>query len=295
MSDSAVPAVSVIVTVYNREAYLSACLDSILASSWDDFEVLVADDLSTDSSVSIAESFAARDPRVRVIRNERNLGDYPNRNHAAGMARGEYVKYVDSDDTIYRYGLATMVEAMQANPDAALGLSHSLPEDDEPYPWKLSPAAAWRKEFLGDGCMGCGPSGAIIRREPFSDAGGFGNWGVLSDTDLWYRMSSRWPIVLLPPGLVWWRRHSGQEYTKDDARLVYLRRGFELALESLSATTNPLSKEETIAATKRVRLRYARRVLSVATRGRSPVVARRLAREAGLTAEEILQGLRRAQ
>ena len=65
------PAVSVLVTVYNREAYLATCLDSILASTWQDFEVVVVDDVSKDGSVAVAESYAARDQRVGFFRNER--------------------------------------------------------------------------------------------------------------------------------------------------------------------------------------------------------------------------------
>src|SRR5687768_16483551 len=206
------PAVAVLVTVYNREKYLSACLDSILASSWDDFEVIVVDDASTDTSRAIAAAYAARDTRVRVFHNTTNLGDYPNRARAASLASAPLLKYLDSDDLIYPHGLETMMRAMNAFPDAALALGHSLPEDEEPYPWRLSSHAAWKKEFLGDGAMGSGPSGSIFRAPSFREAGGFRDWGVLNDTDLWYRMSARWPLVLLPPGLVWWRRHAGQEF-----------------------------------------------------------------------------------
>ena len=287
------PAVSVLVTVFNRENYLSACLDSILASSWQDFEVVLVDDGSTDGSWSIATDYAKKDDRIRPFRNEKNLGDYPNRARAAGYATGSYLKYVDSDDLIYPHGLATMIEAMAAHPDAALGLSHSLPEDERPYPWKLDSAEAWRKEFLGDGCMGSGPTGAIIRADTFREIGGFRDWGVLNDTDLWYRISARWPIVLLPPGLVWWRRHSGQEFSQGGAALAYLRKGFELGITVLASPENPLTEPESRRAITRLRRRFARRVMSVATKGRSPMVARRMAKDAGLTPRELLHGLRR--
>jgi cellulose synthase/poly-beta-1,6-N-acetylglucosamine synthase-like glycosyltransferase len=67
------PAVSVLVTVYNREAYLAAYLESILASSWEDFEVVVVDDGFADGSAAIAAEYASRDPRVRFYQNDRNL------------------------------------------------------------------------------------------------------------------------------------------------------------------------------------------------------------------------------
>jgi glycosyltransferase involved in cell wall biosynthesis len=287
------PAVAILVTVFNREKYLSACLDSILASSWEDFEVIVVDDASTDASRDVAAAYAERDPRVKVFHNPANLGDYPNRARAAALASAPLLKYLDSDDLIYPHGLRTMMDALSAFPDAALGLSHSLPEDEKPYPWRLSSHDAWRKEFLGGGAMGSGPSGAIFRAAAFRDVGGFRDWGVLNDTDLWYRMSARWPIVLLPPGLVWWRRHAGQEFHGDEAALTYLARGFELATSSLASADSPLTPDETRAAVARVRRRFARRVMSIATRGRSPRVARRLARQAGLSTRELLHGLRK--
>ncbi|HVF40550.1 MAG TPA: glycosyltransferase family A protein [Gemmatimonadaceae bacterium] len=286
------PVVSVLVTVFNRESFLPACLDSILASTFDDFEVVVVDDLSTDDSYEVALRYAARDKRISVHRNDRNLGDYPNRMRAAAIARGTYLKYVDSDDVIYPTSLAIMVAAMDANWRAALGMSHSLPEDEKPYPWFLEPAESWRKEFLGDGCLGSGPTGAILRRAAFLDAGGFHDWGVLSDTELWYRMSARWPVVLLPPGLVWWRRHEQQEFSRDDAATTYLEKGFALTMHALSLHECPLTETERQRARERARQHHARRLLSLALLRRRPALALRLMRRGGLTGAEMLQGFR---
>jgi len=287
------PLISVLVTVYNRERWLEACIKSILASTFQSFEVIIVDDQSTDGSVAIAESYAARNSRIRFFRNDKNLGDYPNRMRAAELATGTYVKYVDSDDLIYRHSLAIMVEAMETNPDAALGLSHSLPEDDQPYPWVLSPQAAWRKQFLGRGCMGAGPSSAIIRKEALFEIGGFRNWGVLDDLDCWFRISARWPILLLPPGLIWWRRHEGQEFAKGGAGAVYLERGFTLTKETLQSPECPLSDAERARALARARQHHARRLWSLGLRRRQPVHAWKLFRSSGLTFSELMKGAAR--
>ena len=79
--------VSVLVTVYNREAYLAEALSSILQSQFSDFEVLVVDNSSSDASLSIARDFEATDQRVRVVANVRNLGQFENRTRAASLAR----------------------------------------------------------------------------------------------------------------------------------------------------------------------------------------------------------------
>jgi glycosyltransferase involved in cell wall biosynthesis len=67
------PLVSVIVTVYNREKYLAACLDSVLASTWTDYEVIVVDDLSSDNSAEIAAAYTSQDSRVYLHQNPVNL------------------------------------------------------------------------------------------------------------------------------------------------------------------------------------------------------------------------------
>ena len=290
-----IPLISVLITVYNRERYLAASVCSVLTQTMQDFEVVIVDDGSTDGSVEIAQNYGAREARVRFFQNERNLGDYANRMRAAELARGKYIKYVDSDDILYPYSLAILVEAMEAHPDATLGLSHSLPEDEQPYPWKLSPAEAWRKQFLGRGCLSCGPSGAIIRRDAFKEIGGFRDWGVLNDADLWYRMAARRPVVLLPPGLVWWRRHEQQEFTKDKASMAYLERGFALTLATLSSPECPLDESERQAALARARQHHARRLLSLATRGRQPIQAWRLFRRSEIGFRSLLHGFHRYQ
>lgn len=286
------PIASVLVTVYNREQYLQTTVDSILASSFQDFEIIVVDDKSTDESYAIAEAVAAQDSRVRLIRNEQNLGDYGNRMKVASLARGEFLKYIDSDDMIYPHGLEVMVTSMLASPDAAVGLSHSMPEDELPYPWKLSPEEAYRKHFLGRGCMACGPTGAIIRRDAFERAGGFRKeWGVLSDSDLWFRLAGVAPIVLLPPALVWWRRHEGQEFTKEGAETEYILNGYRLDLEHLSSPDCPLTADDQKAAIQRRRNRMARRILSTGLKQRRFSFARKLYSGTDLRFIEVLSSL----
>lgn len=291
-----VPRVSVLVTVFNREAWVAQTLRSVLASSFSDFELIVVDDCSSDKSAVIAESIASQDCRVRVVRNEVNLGDYGNRMKAASLACGTYLKYVDSDDLIYTHTLDVMVHAMEQDSAVALALSHSLPEDEQPYPWILTPAESWRKHFLGRGCFSCGPTGAIIRRSAFEEIGGFRReWRVLSDIDLWLRLSARWPVALLQPGLVWWRRHEGQEFSTNDASLTYLERGYELTTAALQDSKCPLPVDESQSAIARVRQNHARRLIALATKARRPVKAWQLFRTAGLSLRELMYGLRSYQ
>ncbi len=93
------PFLSVIVPLYNAETYLSQSLDSILSQTFTDFELLLIDDGSTDSSPAICERYAAQDDRIRIFHKE-NGGLVSARQHGFPLARGEYVTFVDSDDWI---------------------------------------------------------------------------------------------------------------------------------------------------------------------------------------------------
>lgn len=111
--NTAHPIVSVLMTAYNREKFLAEAIESVLASTLANFELIIVDDCSTDSTVAIAQSYASKDARIKVFVNEINLGDYNNRNRAASYANGKYIKYWDSDDIMYPHCLQVMVSAME--------------------------------------------------------------------------------------------------------------------------------------------------------------------------------------
>jgi hypothetical protein len=210
MTDSARPLVSVLMTAYNREAFLPAAIESVLSQWWSDFELVVVDDRSSDRTLDIAREYARRDDRIRVHANERNLGDYANRNHAASFARGEFLKFHDSDDIMYPHCLAVMVAALQAEPRAGFGLSRSRAWPGGPVPMFLTPRQAYQREFLGFGMFMCGPAGALCRTEVFRELGGFQDFGAPSDTIFWMRACARYPVLLLPADLFYYREHPGQ-------------------------------------------------------------------------------------
>ena len=92
------PAVSVIIPVWNGGKYFRECLDSVLAQTLRDIEVLIVDDASTDGSGSVAEEYAARDARITVLHQKESMGAGPARNAAMAMAKGQYIAFMDSDD-----------------------------------------------------------------------------------------------------------------------------------------------------------------------------------------------------
>jgi glycosyltransferase involved in cell wall biosynthesis len=211
------PAVSVLMTAYNREAYIGAAIESVLAQTFTNFELVIVDDTSSDSTLAIARRYALLDPRIRVVANERNLGDYPNRNHAASFARARFFKYHDSDDVMYPHCLATMMAGLEGAPEAGFALSTAHAWPGGPCPMLLSPRLCYEREFLGRGLFMAGPSGALFRTEVFRALGGFENHGVPSDFIFWLRACARYSVVLVPGDLFWYREHSGQELRSERA------------------------------------------------------------------------------
>ncbi len=96
------PAVSVIIPMYNAERYVAECLDSLLAQTFTDFEVIVVDDCSTDSSVAVVESYLERfGGRLKLMRTIKNTGSGTEpRNFGLAYSRGEYVYFMDNDDAV---------------------------------------------------------------------------------------------------------------------------------------------------------------------------------------------------
>lgn len=104
--------VSIIIPVYNSEQTLSKCLDSVLSSTYMDIEVLLLDDGSKDNSLSICRKYAEKDSRVRVFHHD-NHGVSYTRNRGLDEATGEYIMFVDSDDTISPTWVEAYAEAIE--------------------------------------------------------------------------------------------------------------------------------------------------------------------------------------
>lgn len=107
------PEISVVVPVYNVESYLVPCIESILAQSFSDFELILVDDGSPDNCPAICDEYAVLDRRIAVIHQE-NQGQAVARNNGVAKARGQWVCFVDSDDIIHPQMLELLLKAAEA-------------------------------------------------------------------------------------------------------------------------------------------------------------------------------------
>lgn len=126
----AMPLVSVGLPVYNGERFLSACLDSLVAQVYPNYEIIVSDNASTDATARICEEHARRDGRIRYVRADRNRGAAWNHNRVIELARGDFVKWCGADDVFHPSFLRACVDALQARPDAVLAFPRTVVIDE---------------------------------------------------------------------------------------------------------------------------------------------------------------------
>jgi glycosyltransferase involved in cell wall biosynthesis len=202
------PQVTILTTTYNRAQYLREALDSCLAQSFTDFEILIVDDASTDDTGAILALY--RDERIRVVRNERNLGMCSARNRGLSEARGELVAQLDSDDIALPFRLERQVAFMAAHPD--VGVCGSWAEYFSPghtYIWRFPTTVEEIRAqmvFHNPVCH----SSTILRPDFLARHGLRFRCQVADDYDLWVRALDHFPVTNIGEVLVRYRVHDAQ-------------------------------------------------------------------------------------
>ena len=220
--DTILPLVSVLMTAYNRDKYIAEAIESVLNSTYTNFELIIVDDCSTDETFAIASSYLGKDERIKVFKNEYNLGQFANRNKAIEIAKGEYIKFLDSDDKIMPDGLQVMVTSMLAFPDAGIGVPAKATYKKK-LPYKVMPHESVWMHYTTENHLCYGPTGSIFKKVALQEAGLFEEeYGILADTLLNIKMASFSPTVFFESGLFYWRRHNEQvtEAQNDDVRMI---------------------------------------------------------------------------
>lgn len=121
--DERSPKVSVIIPCYNYGRYLAGCVNSVLSQSFQDFEIIIINDASTDNTAQVANSFT--DPRIRVVHHEQNRGPVFTFNEGLSLARGEYLHMISADDTMLPQNLSYKVDVLNHYPTVGLVYSNA--------------------------------------------------------------------------------------------------------------------------------------------------------------------------
>jgi glycosyltransferase involved in cell wall biosynthesis len=280
------PLVSVLMTAYNRENYIVEAIESVLSSTYTNFELIVVDDGSTDNTVNIARGYAHKDDRIKVYVNTKNLGDYANRNNAAKKAKGEYLMYVDSDDRIFPDGIANCVGTMLRFPGSSFGMFWRA---ETGAPFVMSPEDAIRRHFFDSPFLLIGPGGTILQRSFFERLGGYPEkYGPANDMYFNLKAACALPVVLLPFEFMYYRRHEGQQINNSYG---YMVNGYQYMRDALVELPLPLTAAEIEWIGKKNKRRFVTNITSYFFRSFDLPKTRRAVAQTGFRLQDLLQGV----
>ena len=286
MNKFKLPLVTVLMTSFNREKFIGEAIESVLKSTYENFEFIIVDDCSTDNTVDIIKEYSKVDQRIKVFINKKNIGDYANRNYAATFAKGRYIKYLDSDDKIYNWGLKYCVEMMEKNPTAGMGIFKAQNKVEEEY---FVPETAVQNHFFKSPFLNVGPSGTILRRDCFENVGYFkADYGPASDLYFNLKMASLFPVLVLKNEFFFYRIHEGQEINNLDS---YLINNYRYVRDILDFPKLPLSeklKTQLMVKAKNDFLFCCIRKIIMEGKFKSPITA---LRDSGLTIKDMISGI----
>ncbi|WP_164743480.1 glycosyltransferase family 2 protein [Microbacterium sulfonylureivorans] len=195
------PTVSVVIPCYNYGHFLPFAVESVVSQEDVDVDVLIIDDCSTDDSLQVAEGLAARFPRVRVIRNEKNLGLIGTANAGLAMVTGTYALLISADDGLAPGALARAAAVMEAHPDVGLtygpvvyATGPDLP-DDIPEPashWVIWDGIEWAERLFRNGANQIYSPEAIVRTSTMREVGDYDPAvPYTSDLQMWLRFAAQ--------------------------------------------------------------------------------------------------------
>lgn len=221
MEPKAAPLVSIGLPVYNGENFIQAAIESILAQTFEDFELIISDNASTDKTQEICLRYVARDPRVHYYRSEENMGASWNYNRVFELSRGAYFKWSAHDDVCAPDFLKKCVEVMEKDPSVVLCFPQTKIIDAQGEivgnsDFKLdtdseSPSKRFASLILARGHK-CFEAFALNRREAIEGTRLMGNYPV-SDRVFLGEMALRGRFFMVPEYLFFNRCHSTQSVT----------------------------------------------------------------------------------
>ena len=224
ISSDKIPRVSIGLAVYNGENFLRQALDSLLAQSFTDFELIICNNASTDATESICKEYAAKDNRIRYYCNSHNIGAAGNYNRVFSLARGVYYKWAAHDDTCAPDFLERCVEVLDRDPSVVLCHSKVKLIDEQGQDFKsdalyvkdcnveMSIDSAKPHERVRDLMLkrhSCYTSFALIRREVLAQTPLIGPYAH-SDCVMLVWLALRGRFHIIPEPLFFYRDHAEQ-------------------------------------------------------------------------------------
>lgn len=205
MTNAYQPRVTIQMIAFNHARYVPLALLSVVRQSYQNWELIVVDDGSTDGTWEMIQQAAQREPRVRHYRNKANLGTPKNRVEAMKHTTGDLVCHFDSDDFLYPHALATMVEVFRTQPTISLAYSDYavMDPDGKITGYTVNPDPTPDLSKLGWKCFG------MYRRSAYDRTQGYNpQLDHCEDGDLFMQLVENSPFVRVPQVLYAYRHHS---------------------------------------------------------------------------------------
>ncbi len=205
------PTVSVLMAVYNGQKYLRNAVDSVLGQTFGDFEFVIIDDGSTDSSLSILESYAAKDSRMRLL-SRPNQGLTKSLNEGLTLCKGELIARMDADDACMPQRLEKQVAYLREHPEIALVGSQVQFIDPDDCPINVKPGLVLSHEQIDAALLRKGwplvHPAVLMRAADVRAIGGYDQrYQTNQDHDLFLRLAEKGKLANLPDVLLQYRQH----------------------------------------------------------------------------------------
>ena len=239
------PLVSVVIPNYNYEKFITETIESVLAQTYKNIEIIVVDDGSKDKSLEVLAEFG---DKIQVVQ-QKNAGVSAARNHGVSLSKGAFIAFLDADDVWLPEKLERQIEKF--NQDSEVGLVHCsmtlINLKNEPIGENISGQEGWVSEefliFERGVVIGAG-STALVKREIFDAVGGFDlRLSTAADWDFCYQVSRRYKIGFVSEPLVLYRMHGTNMHGNIKVMEHDMLLGFEKAFEEKSENLQKLRKE----------------------------------------------------
>ena len=220
------PFFSVITVTYNSSHFVRDAIESVLASSFTNLELIIGDDCSTDNTWDIIIEYI--DPRIVKYRNVSNLREYPNRNKALKMARGEWVIFIDGDDVIYSHGLAVYAAYIQKYDNVSMIIQKNY-HNSIIWPIKLEPKQFLVNEFFGSQRLSCSSfSSNVFRRNALFEIGNLDTNYLTGDEDVRLRLGTKYNTLFVAGWLTWPSETPGQAGSRITTSTAFIERALQI-------------------------------------------------------------------
>ncbi|MDD6616206.1 MAG: sugar transferase [Lachnospiraceae bacterium] len=217
------PKISIVIPAYNCEKYLKEAVGSVLAQTWQDWELLILDDCSKDATFSEMQKLAEKDERIRIFQNPCNMGAAATRNRGVALAAGEWIAFLDGDDLWAPEKLEKQMAVLERIPDAGFLFTGSafIEDDGMTIAYVLHiPEKVNRKKLLGQNVISC--SSVLIRREYMMEFPMPEQDGIHEDFAAWLSVLSKvpWAYGVDEPLLIYRRAFASKSGKKQKSALM---------------------------------------------------------------------------